>query len=112
MSSYCFIAVKRHQAQGNSSKEKAVNWGFTYSFRGLLPDHHGRKQTGMELKEQLGVLHPGPQVVGRESQILTVRCGLLKPQSPSSEQHLLQQVTPPNSSPKVPLSLGPSIQTN
>lgn len=93
-------------------QRKALNWGFTYSFRGLLLDHHGWRQIGMELKEYLGALHPDPQVADSEWQILTDWCGLLKPQSPSSEIHLLKQATPPNSSQKVPLSLGLNIQTN
>ena len=38
--SYCSIAVKRHHDQGNLWK-KAFHWELGYSFRELVPDHHG-----------------------------------------------------------------------
>jgi hypothetical protein len=39
---------------------EGFNWGLVYSFKGLIHDHHGGKQTVMVL-EQLLKLHPGPR---------------------------------------------------
>lgn len=37
--------MKRHHNQ--ILWQKAFNWWIVYNFRGLVPDNHGRKQTGM-----------------------------------------------------------------
>lgn len=50
MSSYCSIAVERHHAQGNSSKEKHLI-GDLPTVLEDYPDQHGWRQTGMELTE-------------------------------------------------------------
>lgn len=43
--SYCSFAVERHHDQGSSYK-KACDWRLAYNFRGLVHDHHCKKQTG------------------------------------------------------------------
>lgn len=48
--SYCCIAVKMHHDQ-RQLINRQFNWKFTYTFRGLVPNHHGpehrSRQTGM-----------------------------------------------------------------
>lgn len=53
---YCTTAVKRLHVQG-TLKKKAFNWGFVYSFRGWVRDHHdgehGSMQADMTLEQRL-----------------------------------------------------------
>ena len=36
------------------------------TFRGLVHNHHDRKQTGMALEQYLGALHPDRKEVGKK----------------------------------------------
>ncbi|EGW10067.1 hypothetical protein I79_019808 [Cricetulus griseus] len=44
-----------------------IQLGLPYSFRRLVHDHRGRKQTDLALEQQLRALHPDLQAEGRET---------------------------------------------
>jgi hypothetical protein len=45
----CYVTVKRHDDQGKTLIKRKHFWGAFYSFRELVHNHHGRKQTGVIL---------------------------------------------------------------
>lgn len=50
---YCSVAGNRYHDQGNFEKE-VFNWGFVYSFRGCVLDHHGgNKAVGRQAWHQI-----------------------------------------------------------
>lgn len=78
--SHCSISAKRHHDRSNS-EEKAFNWGFAYSVRGLVRYQHSEVLGAGEVAEiyiliwrQIWAWH-----------------GLLKPQRPPPVTHFLQQ---------------------
>lgn len=66
-----FIAVKRRQDQGNSSKEKRLV-GLAHSFGGSVHYHHGKGKRGsVQLLEDPRVLHHGPKAARRNVSFYT-----------------------------------------
>lgn len=68
--SQCSVIVRRHHDHYNSSKGKRLI-GVSYSFRGLVHGHHGRKYGSIQAadmvpEKELRVLSLGPQEAGRE----------------------------------------------
>ena len=50
--------MKRHHDQGNSYKTNHLVGKLAYSFRGLVHDHHGGKQSDLALEQWQRALHP------------------------------------------------------
>jgi hypothetical protein len=58
MGVFLFDCYKETPQPRQLLQKKTFDWGLPYSSRGLVHDHHGRKQTGMVLEQQLRALHP------------------------------------------------------
>ena len=70
-------------------QKKIFNWGLSYSFGGLVHDHHDRKQKGVALDQYLRALNPDMQATDRERD--WAWSGLLNLQCQRSVTHLLHQ---------------------